>query len=87
MQEVVARTFNNKLAYCNGIDEPLGEQSGLLNIDKDKTKGDNNVAKLVEEATTCIQLQRITKIHVTNRPKIGTKLKQLRELNRPQQIV
>ncbi len=56
MQEVVARASSNKLAYCNGIDEPLGEQSGLLSIDKDRTKGDNNVAKLVEEMTTCIQL-------------------------------
>jgi hypothetical protein len=84
MQEVVTRAFNNKLAYCNGIDEPLVEQSGILNIDKDRTKGDNNVAKPVEEATTWIQLQRVTKIHVMNRPKIGTKLKQLRELNRLQ---
>jgi hypothetical protein len=56
MHEVVARAPSNKLAYCNGIYEPLGEQSGLLSIDNDKTKGDNNVAKPVEEVTTCIQL-------------------------------
>jgi len=43
------------LAYCNGISESLREQSGLLNIDKDKTKGDSNVTKPMQEMTTYTQ--------------------------------
>lgn len=72
VQEVVAGASSNRLAYCSGIGEPLGEQSGLLSIGEDRTKGDRNVTKPVEEV---------------NGPKAGTRLEQLREPSRPQQIV
>ncbi len=74
MQEVVARTFGNRLTYYNGIGEPLGKQSGLLNIDEDKTTGNSNVTKLVEEVTTCIHLQKVTQLYVMNGPKVRTRL-------------
>jgi hypothetical protein len=88
VREVVAGASSNRLAYCSRIGEPLGEKSGLLSIDKDRTKGDSNVTKPVEAVTTCTQLQRVTQLHVMNGPKAGTRLEQLREPNsHPQQIV